>query len=287
MSKSIESKDISTLVEDIYGLFDGHRCDPVAVEKFGRDLGEAVANRLAAYSSSRSPTLRMSNLGKPDRQLWYELQGESGEALQPATKIKFLFGDILEHLLLFLAKEAGHTVEHEQSEIEVDGIIGHNDAVIDGVVVDCKSASTYAFKKFRDGSLPEDDPFGYMEQLAAYSAGFGGLDGAFLAIDKTLGHICLLKVGREDLESYDIQGRIEHLRNVVELDSPPGRCYEPKVEGKSGNLGLDIGCQYCSFKKTCWSDANRGLGLRTFLYSSGPTHLVHVESEPRVPELTF
>jgi hypothetical protein len=282
------SKSIDTLVEDIYGLFQGHECDPERVAEFGKQLAETVSARLASYLQSRNPTLRMSNLGKPDRQLWYDMHPSGDkEELEPYTKIKFLYGDILEDLLLFLAGEAGHRVEQRQVEVEVDGIIGHNDAVIDGVVVDCKSASTYAFRKFKDGTLSEDDPFGYMEQLAGYSEGLGGLNGAFLAIDKTLGHVCLLQVPREELQGLNIKGRIEHIRTVVAEGSPPDRCYEPVDEGKSGNQGLAIGCQYCSHKFNCWRDANNGIGIRTFLYSTGPKHLVVVENEPRVPELTF
>lgn len=230
----------------------------------------------------------MSNLGKPDRQLWYDINDNEGsEELSASTKIKFLYGDILEALLLFLAAEAGHTVSDQQVEVEVDGIIGHNDAIIDGVVVDCKSASTYAFRKFKDGTLAEDDPFGYMEQMAGYSEGFGGLDGAFLVIDKTLGHLTLLRVPGEELSALNIRGRITHIRDVVASDTPPERCYTPVAEGLSGNLGLAIGCQYCSHKQKCWSDANEGIGLRSFLYSQGPKHLVHVEREPKTVELTF
>lgn len=282
------ASEISTLVEDIYNLFGGHSCDEARVAEFGSVLAATVADRLAGYSEPRTSHLRMSNVGRPDRQLWYDVNGNSAkEELAPHTKIKFLYGDILEALLLFLAKEAGHDVTHEQAEVVVDGVVGHNDAVIDGVVVDVKSASTYAFKKFKDGTLAEDDPFGYMEQLAGYSTGLGGLDGGFLAVDKTLGHLTLMEVPKEDLNALDVPGRIAHIRDVLAEDQPPERCYEPVPEGKSGNLGLDTGCSYCNHKFTCWSDANNGLGLRTFIYSSGPKHLVEVVNEPRVPEVTF
>jgi hypothetical protein len=150
-------------VDDIYALFEGHECSEERLKEFGEKLALVVGGRLREYSNSRSPTLRMSNLGKPDRQLWYELNSDGGkEELSPATKIKFLYGDILEALLLFLAAEAGHTVTSEQATVEVDGIVGNNDTVIDGVVVDCKSASTYAFKKFKHGTLAYDDPIGNM-----------------------------------------------------------------------------------------------------------------------------
>lgn len=281
------SKSIDTLVEDIYGLFRGHTVDPERSRLFGEALADTVANRLASYSTDREFTLRVSNLGKPDRQLWYEANDPAKEELAGHTLIKFLFGDILEHLLLFLAAEAGHEVSHEQTEIEIDGIKGHNDAVIDGVVIDCKSASTHSFKKFRDGTLAQDDPFGYMEQLAGYSRGLGGLPGGFLAIDKQNGHITLMQVPVEELDALQIEDRIKYLKDVVTQPEPPERCYDPVPEGKSGNEKLAVGCSYCPHKFKCWADANDGIGLRSFLYSTGPVHLVKVEAEPRVPEVTF
>lgn len=246
-----------------------------------------VSVRLGDAGNPRAATLRMSNLGKPDRQLWYEFHDDgTKEVLEPHTLLKFLIGDIYEATLLFLAKCAGHDVSQEQAEVEIDGIKGHIDAVIDGHVVDVKSASTYAFKKFKYGTLAEDDPFGYIDQIGGYSTALN-LPGAFLAGDKQNGHITLLKVPQEETEGLRVRDRIEHLKEVVVSEEEPDRCYEPVADGLSGNLALDIGCSYCPHKFRCWADANNGVGVRTFLYSGGPKHLVHVEREPKVPELTF
>lgn len=245
-----------------------------------------VADRLESALEPRVPTLRMSNLGRPDRQLWYEFhpdEDEPKEELEAHTLLKFLIGDIYEATLLFLAKAAGHDVSQEQAEVEVDGIKGHIDAVIDGHVVDVKSASTFAFKKFKEGKLAEDDPFGYIDQISGYSEALG-LPAAFLAGDKQNGHITLLQVETEGLK---IRDRIEHIKEVVVSDEEPERCYEAVPEGTSGNLALSVGCSYCPHKFRCWSDSNNGVGVRTFLYSGGPKHLVNVEREPKVPELTF
>lgn len=249
-------------------------------------LATKIADRLEEVRGESY--LRMSNLGKGDRQLYYEMKtSEPKEVLTASTLIKFMFGDILELMLLYLAEEAGHVVTHKQEKVEVDGVVGSCDAVIDGVLVDCKSASSFAYLKFKNGTLAENDSFGYMEQLAGYSAGLGGLDGAFLAIDKTLGHICLDYHPIEELETYRITDRIQHLKGVLASDVLPDRCYPDKPDGESGNRALGVNCSYCPFKFKCWSDANGGIGLRTFLYSSGPKHLTQVVKEPRVQELTF
>ena len=285
------SKSIDTLVEDIYGLFESpQELAQHIADEVGKEIGETLIYRLKTDSEDREFTLRMSNLGKPDRQLWYEkyLKGTK-ESLPPDTLIKFLFGDIWESIILGLAEAAGHEVTQKQAEVELNGIVGHNDAIIDGVVVDVKTASKYAFMKFEKGTLHEDDPFGYMEQLAGYCEAHGGLDGAFLVVEKTLGKLCLLRYSwQDDLKPLRMKERIDHLREV--LDDPeniPERCYDPIEEGKAGNLALNINCSYCPFKQNCWSDANGGMGLRTFLYSNGPKHFVHVEKEPRVMEITF
>lgn len=229
----------------------------------------------------------MSNIGKGARQLWYDKRYGRDEVFSPATLFKFLYGDIIESILLFLARVSGHSVTARQAEVVVDGIKGHIDADIDGVTVDVKSASTHSFRKFADGSLIENDPFGYIEQLAGYSEA-RDTDGAFLAADKQNGHITYMPVSKEDLKAaVNVRERIKYIKSAVEADVEPERCYEDEEEGKSGNRVLGINCSYCSHKGRCWSDANGGIGLRTFAYSSGPKFFTKVAREPQVRETTF
>ena len=100
-------KQIETLVQDLEKLFlEPHEFDKDNIAKFGKELAELVASRV--NPQKRKPSLRMSNLGtKCDKKLWYSInKEESGEALPFEARMKFLFGDILESLLLFFAKEA-------------------------------------------------------------------------------------------------------------------------------------------------------------------------------------
>jgi len=282
------TKTIETLVEDIYGLFNedgGHKSDPKRIEELGHNLSRMVEQRLAEVRGDSY--LRMSNLGKGDRQLWYDIKGGvPSDTLSAHTRIKFLFGDILELLLIFLAEESGHVVTHKQEEVNVDGVVGHLDAVIDGVVVDCKSASSPSFKKFQAGGLQDNDPFGYMEQLAGYvEATPDASGGGFLAIDKQLGHICFDYYDRDVLDTYRIRERISDIREVLASDTEPDHCYTPVDDGASGNQVLGTNCSYCPHKFRCWRDVNDGFGLRTFLYSNGPRYFTTVIKEPRVQEL--
>lgn len=267
-------KDIKTLVPDIYALFEKNIVfDKEAVTEFGRALGEKLANRMSEERGK--PTLRLSNLGTPcRRKLWYSVATPKlGEALPPATRLKFLFGDILEELLLFLARAAGHTVEREQETVEIEGVQGHIDAVVDGELVDCKSASTFSFNKFKSHELGNDDAFGYLTQGDAYATAIGSPRFHFLAIDKTLGHVAL--------DTWDT-GRINHKQAVAEVREilaqpvPPPRGYSDVPDGKSGNRKLGVACSYCAFKRACWP------GLKEYHYARGPVYLTHVEREPRV-----
>lgn len=279
-------KNINTLVDDIFKVIEKNGGWDETVSAFFADGMKATVDQRFAEPSQERGTLRMSNLGKPcKRQLWYSVNvPDGGETLRPQARLKFLYGDILEQLLLSLAIAAGHKVEGMQDEVEIEGIKGHRDCVIDGMTVDIKSASPYSFQKFKDHKLLEDDPFGYISQLSSYV--YAAKDdplvtdktqGAFLAIDKVNGNICL--------DVYDLSSQVAGKKQEVlaikalAVGSIPPRGFDDAADGKSGNRKLGVACSYCSRKYECWQ------GLRTFLYSSGPRFLTHVAREPDVPEV--
>lgn len=280
------TKTIDTLVEDIEGvLLTGNpSLSQELCDKYGRLFSDLLASRFG-LREERKGTLRMSNIGKPcERQLYYSVNHkEEAEPLPASTILKFSYGDLIELLLLFLAEAAGHEVTGTQDEQEIEGVKGHRDAVIDGTVVDVKSASTYSFKKFAEGGLSENDPFGYIDQLQSYL--FAGQTddkvrdkdrGAFLVVDKTLGHICLDIHERKNVPYDKIY---KHKKAIVNGDKVPARGFLPVPEGKSGNEKLPVNCSYCDYKHLCHPN------LRTFAYSSGPVFLTVVKKEPNVPEI--
>lgn len=230
----------------------------------------------------------MSNIGKGARQLWYEknCEKDQGEGFDGKTLLKFMLGDIVEHVILFLAEHSGHAVTHKQAEVHRGPIKGHIDADIDGVTVDIKSASPFAFLKFKKHTLAEDDAFGYIEQMAGYCKA-RDTDGAFLAFEKVSGELCYDLHTKEELAVYDVDKRIEYVVEAVASPDAPERCYPDEEYGASGNRALCTTCGYCPFKRRCWADANGGLGLRTFLYSNKPVYMTQVTREPKVQEVTF
>lgn len=279
---------IDTLVPDIEKvLLEGvEKLDESLVEEFGRAVAQMVAARLSA--EKREPTLRMSNIGKPcERQLWYDInEADKAEPLTAETKFKFLYGDLIEEVLLFLAQLAGHKVEGRQSEQSINGIKGHRDAVIDGVLVDVKSASSYSFKKFKDGKLHEDDPFGYITQIQSYSKASEDDPTitdrkrvAFLVADKTLGHICLDVHPVNTSLHAELPARYEHKKAVVASSTPPDRAFAPEDDGKSGNKKLGIKCSYCAHKFTCYPET------RVFSSYKGPVFLTTVKRQPQMKEI--
>lgn len=247
-----------------------------------------MSETLKSALGKREPrgTLRMSNIGTPcERKLWYNVNkpGE-GIPMTGQTYMKFLTGHLLEEAMLFLAELAGHTVEGRQDEIDLYGVKGHRDAVIDGVIIDVKSASSYSFKKFATGGLGADDPFGYIPQLMGYLES-GQSDpivtdksrAAFLVIDKALGHICLDFHERKDWNWSKI---MEHKKAMVASPDLPPRSFEPEPMGAKGNQKLGTFCSYCDFREKCHPS------LRTFLYSTGPVFLTTVVDTPKVYEVT-
>jgi len=282
------TKTLDTLIPDIYTMLEqGADVEQAhvkeALDEVGSLVREAVENILREGQREGAAHLRLSSIGKPDRQIWYGVQGEEGESINGQTKIKFLMGHVLEALLICLTKASGHKVEEAQDTVEVEGVLGHQDCVIDDVLVDIKSASSFAFKKFKDGRLSEDDPFGYFAYISASATKNNRKEAAFFAIDKNSSELCILPI--HDMEMIDAPARVRHLKGVVKEGQAPARCYSDAKDGESGNRKLAIGCVFCPYKKKCWADANDGSGLRAFKYSNGVRYLTQVAKTPQVEEL--
>jgi hypothetical protein len=286
----MKKKQLNTLIEDIYsqveilGRGEALNVTDDQIEDFGNYMKEALRDWLTPKANSK-PTLRMSNIGKPSRQLWFDMNSEREvKGINAPTMIKFLYGHILERVVLFLTELGGHEVTDEQKEIKVNGILGHMDCKIDGEVIDIKSASNYAFQKFKNGTLAEDDPFGYMAQLAGYESAEGTDNGGFLAINKETGELALFQP--QELDKPNIDSRIKQIKSQVKNKTLPDFCYEPVSEGTSGNFKIARGCTWCPHKFECHKDSNDGQGLRVFQYSKGMSYLTKVVREPKVEEIT-
>lgn len=264
-------KKIDTLAKDIYAFLEnpGDVSDEEC-ERFGHKIGQLMKRRIQERQANN--TLRMSNVGQPcERKLWYRVNSpDKGEPLRGRERLKFLYGDFIEALVLFLARLTGHSVTEEQIEVEVNGVKGHPDAIIDGRLADVKSASQFGFKKFATHALMGDDPFGYIDQINMYHTALRDNPAledkenvSFVAVDKQSGDIC---VDTYPVHDQDYHEKIDKLREVLVQPSPPPRAFST-VTDNFGHEKLGLNCSYCDFKDTCWP------GLRMKLHKGKPIFL--------------
>ncbi|MEK9894938.1 MAG: hypothetical protein VW518_00745 [Burkholderiaceae bacterium] len=282
------TKTIDSLVEDIYNLFTSDteiKIKQKDLDQFAESVVSSVVSSLTEVRDNKERNLRISMIGHPDRKIWYSVNGEKDSIadLSAPTLIKFLYGHILESLLIFLCQTAGHEVKEEQKQVEIAGVTGHHDAIVDNVLVDFKSASSFSFKKFKSGDVASNDPFGYIAQLSAYRKASGLDKAGFIAIDKSSGEICYCPI--HPMEFINPETRINEIKKFLEKSTPPKKCYDAIADGKSGNMRLAVGCTFCDYKHDCWKDANNGKGIRTFMYANGPKDFVVVNREPDVQEI--
>ncbi len=248
---------------------------------------DAFGGRKKNYSN-KEPKLVASNLGLPPRRLWYALKTlkEDRTPLTGPSRLNFLYGSIIENLIICLAKETGHYVTEEQKRVEIDGVSGKKDCRIDGMVTDVKSASSFSFRKFNTGEflLGDDtnDPFGYKYQIGFYMMEDNDKEGAFLVVNKENGQLTSVILDAA-FDVPDVSKRIDEAKAVLERDTPPDeKCYPEVPRGKSGNHVLHRLCSFCDFKYQCWKDANDGKGLIEHKYSDGMAYFTRLVKEPQV-----
>lgn len=286
-------KKIDTLIEDIEATLLGQNGWDEAV---GKAMAENIAwVAKARFSKPQKPRgyLSLSSVGTPcQRKLWHRInRTELAEKTDASGYLKFFYGDMVEELILSLARISGHKVEGTQSRMYVAGIRGHRDAVIDGMTVDVKTTTDYGFKKFKENSLRDDDAFGYISQLSSYV--YAGKDdplvtdknrGAFLVVNKVTGEMVLdIYDFTDDIKNKEVE--VEGIKEMISADEPPAVPYEPVPQSDSSpNLMLPKDCGWCEFKKLCYPN------LRKFMYANGKkaVYLTKVVKLPNVPEdLTF
>ncbi len=282
-------KSIHSLIPDIYKLVqrkDGWY-DTVA-EQLSSDLTKSLKDKFGV--NARKPSLRLSQMGaRCPCALWYSIHyPERAESLPPWAEVKYTFGLMVEALALTLARAAGHHVVGEQDELELDGIVGHRDCIIDGCTVDVKSASSIAFQKFKDANFEKMDTFGYLDQLDGYVMASSNDPlvlvkdkGYILAVDKQLGHMYLHEHDVTSERTDTLTRRIVEFKRIVGYSSPPSCTCKTQPEGASGNIRLSVKASYSPYKHCCFPN------LRTFIYANGPVYLTKVvrRPEPHIKEI--
>jgi hypothetical protein len=168
----------------------------------------------------------------------------------------FLFGDIVESIVVSLAKMAGCqlmatggdqlTIKLKVGDKEVfghpDGILWHEN---EWVLFECKSMSTFRYADFEKGIIDED----YIAQMNAYMHSLGLNKCVIVALNKDNSVIGERLIQKDDKV-------VEYLLNNMNIvlqskeDALPDRKYGADDKGFYPWV-----CLYCSYWKTCLPNA--------------------------------
>ena len=230
------------------------------IDQVANDVRDALQRQFSGKVKRKDFRLRMSNIGRPTCQLWYE-KNKPETALPKSNNfmMNMMLGDIVEAVFKGLLKAA--KVDYQDSEnvilkLKDDNVSGSYDLVIDGAVDDVKSASDWSYKnKFESyDTLSSGDGFGYVGQLAGYTKASGKKVGGWWVVNKANGHFKYVPASGLNLD--DEIKKIEDTVATVNTNKFE-RCFEPEIEtfrGKAtGNTVLNSNCKFCDYRYDCWN----------------------------------
>ena len=226
-----------------------------------KDIGEALKRQFGSRTKRRKFQLRMSNVGRPSCQLWFEKnQPEKSDPLPTTFVMNMMLGDIVEAVFKGLMKEA--KIKFEDSDkvylnVADEKVSGTYDLVLDDAVDDIKSASDWSYRnKFESfDTLSADDAFGYVGQLAGYAKALGKKAGGWWVVNKANGSFKYVPA-----ENIDVDNEVKKLEENVKVvkSNVFKRCYESEEETfrgtPTGNRVLSKTCSFCRYKHSCWEN---------------------------------
>ena len=228
------------------------------IKKVANDVADALRKQFGLGKKSDFK-LRMSNVGRPTCQLWYEKNKPEVALPRPTTCVmNMMLGDIVEAVFKGILTEA--EVEYGDSKqvtLDLDdaSINGTYDIDINDAVDDIKSASDWSYKnKFESyEKLAENDSFGYVGQLAGYAKASGKRVGGWWVVNKANGQFKYVSASgiNLDKEIHKIQETVKKVKeNSFE------RCFKPVKETfrgrETGNTVLNPSCKFCAYRFDCW-----------------------------------
>lgn len=229
------------------------------IDQVANDVRDALQRQFSGKVKRKDFRLRMSNIGRPTCQLWYE-KNKPETALPRSNNfmMNMMLGDIVEAVFKGLLR--GAKVDYEESDTVTlkckdAEVSGSYDLVIDGAVDDVKSASDWSYKnKFESyDTLSSGDGFGYVGQLAGYAKASGKKVGGWWVVNKANGHFKYVPASGLNLD--DEIKKIEDTVATVNANKFE-RCFEPEEEkfrGKpTGNTVLNTNCKFCDYRYDCW-----------------------------------
>ena len=231
-------------------------------KSIGAEVAEAVLRQFGSGKSRDEFTLRMSNIGRPTCQLWFQKNHPEKALPKPSTFVmNMMIGDIVEAVFKGLLKAA--SVEFEDTDkvsltvgdTNDTRVSGSYDLVLDGAVDDVKSASPWSYQNKFDSfaTLAKGDGFGYVGQLAGYAKASGKRVGGWWVVNKGNGEFKYVPA-----DGLDLDKELDKIKTTVETvnNNEFKRCFSPVPEffrGKpTGNKVLNDNCRFCDFRYECW-----------------------------------
>ena len=231
------------------------------IKQVADDVADAITRQFGSGKTRGDFRLRMSNVGRPTCQLWYEKNKPEVALPFPTTFVmNMMIGDIVEAVFKGLLKEAGvkyNDTEKVTLDLGTTRINGSYDIVINDAVDDIKSASDWSYRnKFESyDTLAAGDGFGYVGQLAGYAKASGKRAGGWWVVNKANGQFKYVPA-----DNLDMDKELDKINKTVATveENKFERCFEPvpeKFRGKeTGNKILNDGCRFCSYRFDCWPD---------------------------------
>lgn len=229
------------------------------IDKVASDISAALHKQFNEQRSDKF-RLRMSNIGRPRCQLWFEKNKPELKETKP-TKflLNMIVGDIVEAVFKGVLRASGIKFS-DNAKVVLDlgdtKIAGEYDMILDGSVDDIKSTTNYGFtSKFTDAmSLQQNDDFGYVAQLVGYAKAAGKSVGGWWVVSKESGDYKYISAS--ELEADAVLAHIKETIAYINEDKPFERCFtdEPETyrKAETGNRKLCKTCSYCDFKQSCW-----------------------------------
>ena len=232
------------------------------IDTVAREVAEALKRQFGSGNKRGEFRLRMSNIGRPTCQLWFEKNKPETALPKPTTFVmNMMLGDIVEAVFKGVLKESKvafedtDTVSLPVGDSNGTHISGSYDLIVDGAVDDVKSASDWSYRnKFESyDTLARGDSFGYVGQLAGYAKAAGKKAGGWWVVNKANGGIKYVPA-----DNLDMEVELDKIKQTVETVNKNEfkRCFKPVPEffrGKpTGNMVLNDSCKFCDYRHECW-----------------------------------
>ena len=230
-------------------------------KRIGAEVADAVIRQFGSGKSRGDFRLRMSNIGRPTCQLWFEKNKPETALPKPTTFVmNMMLGDIVEAVFKGVLTESGVDYEDTDKVSLTVGdsndttVSGSYDLIVDGAVDDIKSASDWSYRNKFDSydTLKKSDPFGYVGQLAGYAKASDKRAGGWWVVNKANGSFKYVPA------AIDMKEELTKLKETVEKVNENkykrgSKAVPETYRGKpSGNMVLNDNCKFCDYRFECW-----------------------------------